>query len=1044
MTITELSIKRPSLIIVIFAVLILGGLFSYKQLSYELMPPFSIPTLVISTPYPGASPTDVNQTVTKQIEDAVTGISQLRNISSQSYEGVSVVIAEFEAGADMDKKQQEAQRIFNNIMSYLPTEVKTPVVMKVSQNDAPIMRLTAVSRMGDKAFFDLIDKEVVPQLKQIDGISNVWLTGGTEREIKVNVNRNKLATYGLSLAQVTQIVGSANLDFPTGKVKDQNDQITVRLAGKFASIDQLRELVIDSRPGGNIRLCDVAEVIDGAKEKTAICRFNGMEGVGITITKQSDANAVDISLAVKEKVAKVEAQHQNNGVKFSVAEDSSDITLEAVNAVTHDLMLAILLVALVILVFLHSLRDSLIVLVAIPTSIISTFIAMYFFGYSLNLMTLLAMSLVIGILVDDSIVVLENIHRHFSMGKDKRQAALDGRNEIGFAALAITMVDVVVFLPIALVGSVIGDILREFSVTIVVSTLMSLFVSFTLTPFLYSRFGKKVNLLREKWLHRPLFWIDDFIKATINWYVDRLRWVLNHKRISAAVVLLLFIITGWIMSLGLLGQEMVANGDGGRFSIKLEYDKGVTLAQNNIRTRQVENFIMSQPNVESILSNVGGSSDNFITEMSGINSENKSVITVKLVDREKRTQTTEKMMLDVRRKLEKQFPGVKVTSTVIGMMAGDVEPIQLVLSSEDHDAMMQTAERLKSIIEKQPGAYDASITVTEGNPELNISIDREKMASLGLNMGQVGQALQNAFTGNTDAKYRDGINEYNINVRLDEFDRHNMNDVSNFTFVNHAGQKITLSQFASITQGNGPSMVERTNRRTSVTVKCNILGVTSGILAKQIDAEIAKANFPKSVEVKWSGDVEQQNESFVSLGLALLAAIILVYLVMVALYNSFLQPFIVFFSVPVALIGALLALNLTMGSMSIFTMLGLIMLLGLVSKNGILLVDFANHQKELGMNTYDALLEAGRERLRPILMTTISMVFGMLPIALATGAGAEWKNGLAVVLIGGLTSSLILTLFVVPMAYLVAERIMQRIRRKKRQAVEIQTVEVRI
>ena len=1036
MTVTEIAIKRPSLIIVIFTALILGGLFSYKQLSYELMPPFSIPTLIVSTPYPGASPTDVNQTVSKKIEDAVTGLSELSTISSQSYEGMSVVIVEFESGADMGKKQQEAQRILNNIMSSFPKEVKTPVVSKVSQSDSPILRLMAVSKIGDRDFYDLIDKEVIPQLKQIDGISNVWLTGGIEREIKVNVDKNKLTSYGISLAQITQVVNSSNLDFPTGKVKDNSDQITVRLGGKFSSVEQLSELVVATHAGVNIRLKDVAEVIDGVKDQAAICRFNGLEGIGITITKQSDANAVKICQTVKEKIALVAEQHKKEGVVFNVAEDSSDLTLEAVDAVSHDLVLAIILVALVILLFLHSLRDSLIVLVAIPTSLISTFVAMYFSGYSLNLMTLLAMSLVIGILVDDSIVVLENIHRHFSMGKSKRQAALDGRNEIGFSALAITMVDVVVFLPIALVDSLIGDILRQFSVTIVVSTLMSLFVSFTLTPFLYSRFGKKVQLVRENWLHRPLYWFDTFINRTINFYVNKLRWVLNHKWISGGIVSLLFILTAYTMSLGILGQEMVANGDGGKFAIKLEYDKGVTLAQNNIRTREIENFIMTQPNVENILVNVGGASDNFITELAQISSENKSVLTVKLVDRKKRTASSEEVMLNVRKKLEQKFAGVKVTSGVIGMMQGDVEPIILVLNSEDHDAMMHTAEKLKTIIDRLPGAYDATITVKEGNPELNISIDREKMASLGLSMGEVGAALQNAFTGNTNAKYRDGLNEYDINIRLDEFDRHDMNDVSGFTFVNTKGEKITLSQFATIKQGNGPSMVERTNRRTSVTVKSNVLGITSGILAKQIDDEIAKANFPKSVTIKWSGDVEQQTKSFVSLGLALLAAIILVYLVMVALYNSFLQPFIVFFSVPVALIGALLALNLTMGSMSIFTMLGLIMLLGLVSKNGILLVDFTNHMKEKGMSTYDALLEAGRERLRPILMTTISMVFGMLPIALATGAGAEWKKGLAVVLIGGLTSSLILTVFVVPMAYLVVEKVQNRFTRKKNIEIE--------
>jgi hydrophobic/amphiphilic exporter-1 (mainly G- bacteria), HAE1 family len=1038
MTITELSIKRPTLIIVIFTVLVLGGLFSYTKLNYELMPPFSIPTLVISTPYPGASPTDVNQTVTKQIEDAVTGLSQLNSISSQSYEGVSVVIVEFEVGADMDKKQQEAQRIFNNLMSYLPTGVKTPVVSKVSQSDSPILRLAAVSKMGDREFYDLIDQEVVPQLKQIDGISNVWLNGGIEREIKVNLDRNKLASYGIPLAQVTEVIGTANMDFPTGKIKSKEDQITVRLAGRFTSVEQLRQLVIASRPGGNVRLGDVAEVTDGIKDQIAITRFNGLEGIGLIISKQSDANTVEICQTIKEKIAKVEEQYKDQGVKFSVAEDTSELTLESVDAVTHDLMLAVMLVAFVILIFLHSIRDSLIVLVAIPTSLISTFIAMYFFGYSLNLMTLLAMSLVVGILVDDSIVVLENIHRHFSMGKDKRQAALDGRNEIGFSALAITMVDVVVFLPIALVDSVIGDILRQFSVTIVVSTLMSLFVSFTLTPFLYSRFGKKVNIMRDKWLYKPLVWFDKFIEKTISFYVNRLRWVLNHKRISAGVVLLLFIVTGFVMSLGILGQEMVANGDGGRFVMKLEFDKSVTLAQNNLRTREVENFIMGQPNIESVLVNVGGSSDNYLTEIAQINSENKSVLNVNLIDSEKRNQTTEQIMLDIRKKVESRFPGIKVRSNVIGMMGGDQEPIMLVVSSEDHAAMMKTAEKLELMLEKLPGAIDASISVQDGNPEINILIDREKMASLGLSMGEVGTTLQNAFAGNTDAKYRDGLNEYDINIQLDEFDRHNLADVSGFIFVNNKGQKVTLSQFATITQGNGPSMVERTDRRTSVTVKSSVLGITSGILAQAIDAEIAKANFPKSVDIRWSGEVEQQNESFLSLGLALLAAILLVYLVMVALYNSFLQPFIVFFSVPVALIGALLALNLTMGSMSIFTILGIIMLLGLVSKNGILIVDFTNQLRERGMNTYDALLEAGRERLRPILMTTISMVFGMLPIALATGAGAEWKNGLAVVLIGGLTSSLILTVFVVPIAYLSMEKLQQRLKRRKDRATTLE------
>lgn len=1032
MTITEISIKRPSLIIVIFTVLILGGIFSYSKLNYELLPSMSMPTLTVVTQYPGASPTDVNQTTTIKVEDAVTGMSQLRNLSSQSYEGVSVVTLEFESEADIDKKQQETQRILNNLMYALPAGVKTPSVSKFSMSDMPVLRLTAVSKMSDRDFYTIIDKEIVPQLKQIKGVGNVALTGGIERQIKVNVDKDRLATYGISLAQVAQAINSANLDYPTGKVDDNNNQMTVRLAGKFNSVDQLKNMIVESRTSAKIRLQDVAEIIDGVKEQTTISRFNGQDGIGISITKQTDANAVDISKKVREEISKIESQYKDSGVKFIYGEDTSEMTMEAVQSVTHDLFLAVILVALVILIFLHSLRDSFIVMVAIPTSIVSTFIAMYFFGYSLNLMTLLGMSLVIGILVDDSIVVLENIHRHFSMGKDRRQAALDGRNEIGFSALAITMVDVVVFLPIALVGSTIGDLLREFAVTIVVSTLMSLFVSFTLTPFLYSRFGKKLTIDPNKWFHLPIIWVEKQIKALSNFYASKLAWVLNHKIITSAFILGLFVVTGVVASLGITGEEMSASGDGGRFTLNLEYDKGVTIYRNNIKTREIESFIQAQPNVQSVLATIGGGSDGSAEQFIGITTENKSSMTITLVDREKRTMSTEKTMLDIREKLEKKFLGVKLTSSVVGLMAGMVEPIMLVVTGKNHAEMMQTAEKIKTIIAKIPGAYDPTISVTEGNPEVNIAIDREKVALLGLSIAEVGSTLQSAFAGNTDAKFRDGQNEYDIKIQLDKFNRKNINDVSGFTFINSKGQSIALSEFASITQGQGPSMVERTKRTESVTVKSNLLGVTSGVVSKQIDEEIAKANFSKEVTVKWSGDVEQQNEAFASLGLALLAAVILIYLVMVALYNSFIQPFIVFFSVPVALIGAILALNITMGNMSIFSMLGMIMLLGLVAKNGILLVDFANHQKELGMSAYEALLEAGRERLRPILMTTTAMVIGMLPIALATGAGAEWKNDLAVVLIGGLTSSLILTLFVVPMVYLVADKIQhKRARRKK-------------
>ena len=471
MSLTEISIKRPSLIIVIFSILMLGGWYCYNLLSYELMPEFSQPTLVISTPYPGASPSDVEQSVTKKVEDVVSGLDQLKSTLSQSYEGVSVIQAEFAVGTDIDEKQQEAQRVINNILKDLPEEVETPSISKVTPSDAPIMQLTAVSDMDSRQFYDLVEDEILPQIQQVEGIGETNLVGGEVREIKVNIDREKLVFYQLSLSQVTNAINNANMEFPTGKVKNRDDEMTVRLAGKFSSVEQIETLIITTPPnGGPIRVSDVAEVVDGAKDQSSVSRYNGQEGVGIIIKKQGDANAVEISEQVRTRITQLEQKYADKNLNIIIADDTSLFTLEAADAVLHDLMIAIILVAAVMLLFLHSIRDSLIVLVAIPASLLSTFIAMYLLGYTLNLMTLLAMSLVIGILVDDSIVVLENIHRHLHMGKDKIKATIDGRAEIGFSAMAITLVDVVVFAPIALINTTIGDILRQYSITIVVST----------------------------------------------------------------------------------------------------------------------------------------------------------------------------------------------------------------------------------------------------------------------------------------------------------------------------------------------------------------------------------------------------------------------------------------------------------------------------------------------------------------------------------------------------------------------------------------------
>ncbi|GGI23703.1 efflux RND transporter permease subunit [Pedobacter mendelii] len=1027
MTLTEIAIKRPSLIIVIFSVLIGGGLFCYKQLSYELLPDISNPILVVTTNYPGAAPANIEQTVTKKIEDQLSAVDGLKSITSQSLEGVSIITAEFVSGTNIDQKQQDVQRKINNIKSDMPTDVKESSISKVTPSDQPIIQLMATSSLDNAAFYDIVKNQVNPLFQQITGVGEITLIGGQEREIQVNINKDKLDYYGLSILNVTTAVANGNQELPAGKIKSESiGQMTVRLSGNYNSVSQLNNLVVSLPVSGSpIKLSDIASVADVTKDPSSVFRYNGQNGIGLLIKKQGDANAVDISEKVKEKIKLIEKRYAANGVKFIVADDTADYTLEAANGVVDDLILAVILVAIIMLLFLHSIRDSLIVLVAIPTSLISTFIALYLFGYTLNLMTLLGLSLVIGILVDDSIVVLENIHRHLSMGKDKVTAALDGRSEIGFSAIAITMVDVVVFGPLCLIQNSIGSILRSYSATIVVATLMSLFVCFTLTPWLASRFGRVSILDNRKLLDKPLILFEKLITGLTNWYMNALKWVLANKLIMGGMVICLFAAVVWVMKLGVIGSEFVAPTDKGQFRMALEFDKNSTVKQSNLRSNAIERYLRKQPDVITVSSNVAGSSTTSL--VAGVGSDYKSELTVTLVDKKDRNLPTEKLMLKKSLDIAQHFAGVKISPTMVSMINSGA-PIQLVLNGENTPQLMAAANELKQRIKLMPGAINVALSVEDGNPEVEVNIDREKMSQLGLNINMVGAVLQNSFAGNDDAKYRVGNNEYDIKVKFDEFDKHSVEDVKGMNFSNTSGKLIKLTQFADVSQGSGPSVLERKDRRTSVTVKSDVLGITSGVIADNIKQSLLEKPLPEGIDLRWGGDVERQGDSFGAMGVAIVAAVILMYLVMVALYDNFVYPFVVLFSLPVAFIGVFLALALTKSSMSIFTILGMIMLLGLVAKNAILIVDFANHRKEHGDTTWQALIEAGKERLRPILMTTTAMVIGMIPIAISTAPGSEWKNGLAWVIIGGLTSSLCLTVFVVPTVYYCVDRIGEKFR----------------
>jgi len=1028
MNITEISIKRPSLIIVLFGVFILLGTIGFMNLSYELLPDFNQPVVVIKTMYPGAEPEEVETSVSRKIEDALSNLEGVDYLETMSMPNASVIIANLKYGTSVDNAMQDAQRYIDNIRKDLPEDILSPVMSKVSPNDLPIMSISVTSNLPATEFYQKMQDEYLPQIQQLKGVAEITLLGGEEREIQVKVDQDKLKLYKLSLSQVVEAINRSGIDLPAGKVQSDKENNSVRLIGKFATVNNIKNVQVAMPfPGSPVYVKDVAAVVDGVKEIESVSRYNGTNGIGLLLKKQGDANAVDVSGLVRDKLKTIELQNEAAGVKFIIADDSTDNTIAAVNSVVFDLILAVILVSLVMLLFLRSFRNSLIVLVAIPTSLVTAFAVMWLLGYTLNLMTLLAMSLIIGILVDDAIVVLENIQRHLDMGKEKRSAAMDGRMEIGFSAISITLVDVVVFVPILFLQVFVADMLKQFSVVVITSTLTSLLVGFTLTPWLASRIGKKEDLQPTNFFNRFLLWFERQLEKFIQWYGNQLQWVLGHKLIFTAIIIGLLIITAGMMKQGIIGKEMMSTGDQGKFRLNLEYDKTITVQQNNIVSGQVESFILQQPEVASLFSNIAGPSTGIGSL--GVGSSNKSEFTVQLKSEKERTINTLDFMKQLRNELEDEFTGINFSMAVIGLLPKSA-PIKITLSGSNLDEVMNSAGDLKSVIQGIPGADNVQLSVEEGNPEYQVIPDKDKMQRLGLNTAYVGLNIRTAFTGNDDAILTEKGIEYPVRIWLDDFDRRNFEDVKTLTIVNPMNIPVEVSQFAEVKQDNSPSMLERLDRQSSVTLTAESFGRPSGTLADDVISYLDNHPLPQDIKLTWGADIKTQNESFGALGSVLLISFILIYLIMVALYDSYIYPFVALFGIPVAGIGAFLALNLSSNDITLFALLGLIMLMGLVTKNAILIVDFTNQLKAQGKHYKEALIIAAKERMRPILMTTLAMAIGMLPIALARGTASEWKNGLAWVIIGGLLSSLILTVYLVPVVYYVVDSIKERFEKK--------------
>ncbi len=1016
MNITKISIEKPKLVVVLFTLIIFLGVVSYLNLSYELTPKFTPPIITVATVYPGASPVEVESNISKKIEDALSSLENIESITSISQENFSLIRLEMVPGTDIDKSVQDAARKLQAASNTLPDAAGSPSLNRFDFDDLPVMRIGAFSDLDPVAFYDFCVNQVEPELARLEGVAQIRLSGGRPREIRINLDPQKLEVYGVPLMQVVQAVQMGNLDVPAGRVENEHGQTFIRLSGKVQSMRALEDLVVfeNVRMGIKVRLGQVAEILDTQREAEAITRIDGRYALGIDVKKQSDANAVDMSRLVTARLDFLTERYKDIGLRFEISHDTSQFTIEAADAVMTDLGYAVLLVSLIMLLFLHSLRNSLIVLVSIPTSIISTFIVMYVLNYSLNLLSLLGLSLAIGILVDDSIVVVENIYRHIEMKKGRVRAAYDGRVEIGFTAISITLIDVVVFLPIVFAQGMVADLLRQFSVVVVTSTLMSLFVSFTVVPLLASRFAKYERINASTLLGNFLTSFEQSIDRFINLITDSLKWAFHHKKATLLIAALLFSGALSLVYFGFIGIEFTKAGDRSEFIIELEMPKDATLEQTNRAALEVERYLRSLAEVESVFSSVG------VTSMGRIeaSTSNLAELSIRLIDKKERKITTAVMARLIKLEMEGKVPGLKLRPVEINLIGlRDDDDVQVTINGADEEVLKSFAKHVEAELDKIPGVIEIQNSAGELFTEYNVEVDRRKMEALGVSLAQVGAVMRTAFSGNRDAKFRDNGLDYDINIVLDPFNRRKAEDINKLTVINNMGQMIRLGQFVQIGEDMGRAMLERTNRSSSITIKSQVVGRPAGTVGGELKKLMQQMEVPEGVTYDFGGQTKRTTDGIRTMLFAFAISVLLVYLILVALYDSYYYPFVVLFSIPLAVIGALLALALTQQALSIFSILGMVILIGLVGKNAILVVDFTNNLKARGMELKEALIEATRLRFRPILMTNITMVIGLLPIALARGAGSEWKNGLAWALIGGLSSSMLLTLVIVPVIY---------------------------
>ncbi len=1016
MSMIKFAVKRPVTMIIMVSVLLILGFFTYSKLSVDLLPEMELPVAAVMTSYSGAGPEEVESGVTELLESALTTVSNVDTIQSISAAGQSVVIMMFNWGTDMDAAAIEMKDSIGFVEGYLPDGASDPLVIKMDPTMMPIMQIGISGE--DLAQVQEIAEEVIePRLSRIPEVASVIITGGQERQVKVEIDPVRLENYGLTLSQVAQVLQMENFNMSSGKVTQGTREYYVRNMQEFETIEDIRNVAIVTATGSNLRLGDIATITDGYKEMEQFTRVNHREAVGVHLMKQSDANTVKASEAVRKELAKIQ-QELNLDLDVDIVYDAAEYINQSIDSTIKMIYEGALLAVLVLFLFLRNMRSTLIIFTAIPLSIIATFILMYFYGTTLNLITMGGLALGVGRIVDDSIVVFENIYRHRSLGLPPMEAAVTGASEVSSAVIAATMTFIAVFLPMVFVEGLASIIFAPMAMTISFAILCSLFVALTVIPLMSSRILTDKSMQRITEGSGRIFnatqkfggWIDSLGER----YKVLIQACLNRRRRVIIIVTLLMVVS--LAAIPLVGAEFMPATDSGEISVSIETDKGSTLEDTDEVIRQVENRLLDIPEVELVFTSVGSAGTMMMSSGSG--GTNTSTLYVKLCPKNERQRGVEMVAEDIRQQLA-GLAGTKVAVSVMDATSsfGSTSPVVVQISGDDLDVLREISTEVTDIVRSTPGTREVTSSITDGNPEMQIRIDRARAAAYGLTPMQVASEIKSAMDGTVATRYKVNGQEVDVKVSYTSEGHSDVDYLTNLTILSPQGAVVKLSQIATFELAQGPVQIIREDQVRKAEVTADLLNRDLNSVMTDIQTSIGQMNLPAGYEITFGGENEEMMESFASLAVALLLAIILVYAVMAVQYESFFNPFVIMFSIPTCIIGVVFGLLLTGRSFSITAFIGVIMLVGIAVANAIVYVDYLKRLRERGMERDEAIAEAGRVRLRPILMTAFTTILAMLPMAIGLGEGAELIAPLATVVIGGLLASTLITLVLVPVVY---------------------------